>query len=160
MPTDESIDALDARLLRALARTPRATISALAEETGLSRNTVQSRVTRLEERGALTSFERRVDPRALGYRLRAFVTTRVTQNQLGPVAEALRAVPEVLEVSGISGHTDLFVQVVARDADDLYRIAGQVLAIPGVERTDTALVMRDLVDYRIGPLLDRLADER
>ncbi|WP_243794574.1 Lrp/AsnC family transcriptional regulator [Saccharopolyspora gloriosae] len=159
MPTPESVDAVDARLLLAITRTPRATISALAEETGLSRNTVQSRVSRLEERGALSSFERRVDPRALGYPLRAYVTTRVTQAKLGPVADALRAIPEVLEVSGISGHTDLFVQVVARDTDDLYRIAGQVLAIPGVERTDTALVMRDLVDYRLTPLLNRLADE-
>jgi DNA-binding Lrp family transcriptional regulator len=45
------------------------------------------------------------------------------------------------------------VHVVAADADDLYRIAGQILAIPGVERTNTALVMRELADYRITPLL-------
>lgn len=158
MPTPDSVDAVDARLLLAITRTPRATISALAEETGLSRNTVQSRVSRLEERGALSSFERRVDPRALGYPLRAYVTTRVTQSRLTPVSDALRAISEVLEVSGISGHTDLLVQVVARDTDDLYRIAGQVLAIPGVERTDTALVMGDLVDYRLTPLLERRAD--
>ena len=155
----EEIDAVDARLLLELTRSPRATISALAERTGLSRNTVQSRVSRLEGSGALGSYERRVDPRALGYRLRAVVTTRVTQSRLGPVGEELRAIPEGLEVAGTSGGTDLFVQVVARDADDLYRIAGQVLAIPGVERTDTALVMRDLVDYRISPLLERRARE-
>jgi DNA-binding Lrp family transcriptional regulator len=45
------------------------------------------------------------------------------------------------------------VHVVAADADDLYRIARQILAIPGVERTNTALVMRELADYRITPLL-------
>jgi hypothetical protein len=47
--------------------------------------------------------------------------------------------------------------VVAADADDLYRIAGQILAIPGVERTNSALVMRELVSYRIKPLLQRRA---
>ncbi|GAB2678038.1 Lrp/AsnC family transcriptional regulator [Saccharopolyspora gloriosae] len=158
MPSQDGVDGVDARLLLAIAAAPRATISALAEETGLSRNTVQSRVSRLEERGALSSFERRVDPRALGYPLRAFVTIQVTQSRLSTVSEALRAIPEVLEVAGISGGADLFVQVVARDTDDLYRIAGRVLAIPGVERTDTALVMRDLVDYRLTPLLERHAD--
>jgi DNA-binding Lrp family transcriptional regulator len=60
-------------------------------------------------------------------------------------------------VHGLSGPTDLLVHVVATDADELYRIAGQILAIPGVERTNTALVMRELVHYRITPLLRRRA---
>ena len=51
----------------------------------------------------------------------------------------------------------MLVHVVAADADDLYRVAGQILAIPGVERTNTSLVMRRLVDYRITPLLRRSA---
>ena len=61
---------------------------------------------------------------------------------------------------GTSGEVDLLVQVVARDADDLYRIAGQLLATDGVERTSTSLVMRRLVDHRLDPLLQRLAEDR
>ena len=82
----------------------------------------------------------------------------MTQRLLDAVAGALAAVPEVTEVLGVSGEMDLLVQVVARDADDLYRIAGLLLAIDGVERTATSLVMRRLVDYRVDPLLQRLAD--
>lgn len=92
--------------------------------------------------------------------LTAYVTTQVTQRALDSVAEALADIPEVLQVQGISGRTDLFVHVVATDADDLYRIAGRILAVPGVERTETALVMRGLVDYRITPLLRRKAAGR
>ncbi len=61
-------------------------------------------------------------------------------------------------MQGISGPNDLLIQVVATDADDLYRIAGQILAIPDIQRTSTALVMRDLVDYRLTPLLRRAAE--
>ena len=61
---------------------------------------------------------------------------------------------------GTSGEMDLLVQVVARDADDLYRVAGALLAIDGVERTSTSLVMRRLVDHRLDPLLRRLAEDR
>jgi DNA-binding Lrp family transcriptional regulator len=86
------------------------------------------------------------------------VTIRVTQRGLDDVGAALADIPEVLQCHGIAGQTDLLVHVVARDADDLYRIAGQILAIPWVERTDTALVMRELVGYRIEPLLRRLVD--
>ena len=157
MRSAEIVDATDARLLLALTESPRATVLALAERVGLSRNTVQARLAALEARGVLTTFERRIDPAALGYPLSAFVTVQVTQRLLAEVAEALDRIPEVLEVLGISGPTDLIVQVVARDGDDLYRISGQLLATEGVERTSTSLVMRTLVGHRVAPLLERIA---
>jgi DNA-binding Lrp family transcriptional regulator len=153
----DPVDATDARLLLALAESPRATVLALAQRVGLSRNTVQARLATLEARGVLTTFERRIDPAALGYPLTAFVTVQVTQRMLAEVADALDRVPEVVEVLGISGQTDLLVQLVARDADDLYRISGQLLATTGVERTTTSLVMRTLVEHRVAPLLERIA---
>lgn len=155
MTGEAHLDALDVRLLLALSDSPRAPVAALAQRLGLSRNTVQSRLGKLERHGALRSFERRIDPAALGYPLTAVITTRVTQRRLDEVAEALGRIPEVVEVDGLSGDTDLLVRVVATDAEDLYRIAGQVLAAPGVERTSTALVMRELVGHRLGPLLGR-----
>ena len=158
LPSTHRADPVDARLLLALTQDPRATTVALAERLGLSRNTVQARLARLDERGALDSFERRIDPATLGYPLTAYVTIRVTQRGLDDVGAALADIPEVLQCHGIAGQTDLLVHVVARDADDLYRIAGQILAIPWVERTDTALVMRELIGYRIEPLLRRLLD--
>jgi DNA-binding Lrp family transcriptional regulator len=157
MRSQHRIDSTDARLLLALTDQPRATAVALTGQTGLSRNTVQARLGKLEEQGALDSFERQIPPVILGYPLAAYITTRVTQRRLDEVAAALASIPEVLQVDGISGQTDLVVHVVATDADDLYRVAGQILAIPGVERTDTALVMRELVSYRITPLLRRCA---
>jgi DNA-binding Lrp family transcriptional regulator len=151
-----TFDALDARLLSALAATPRATNLALAETAGVSRNTVQARLNRFDERGLLRSFEHRIDPAALGYPLTAFILITVRQQKLDQVGDALARVPEVLEVFGLSGPVDLLARVVATDADDLYRIAGQILATSGVERTETALTMRQMVDYRVGPLLDRI----
>lgn len=151
------VDDIDARILRALTRDPRATVVALADSTGLARNTVHSRLARLEGAGVLESFERRIDPAALGYPLTAFILVAVTQRKLAPIAEALERVPEVVEVHGLSGVTDLLVHIVARDADDLYRIAGQILDIDGVEKTTTGLAMRRLVDYRLTGLLERMS---
>lgn len=158
MPKQTGLDRTDARVLLALAREPRATTIALAQGLGLSRNTVHTRLAALEQRGTLDSFERRIAPATIGYPLTAFVTTRVVQRQLDAVAAALSEIPEVLQIQGISGDADLLVQAVATDADDLYRIAGQILAVPGVERTTTALVMRELLPYRITPLLRRQLD--
>ena len=154
MPNDQQLDTIDARLLLALTEDPRATTIALAGRAGVARNTAQARIARLEH-GALGSFQRRITPAALGYPLTAFITAQVTQRRLDEVAAALAEIPEVLQVHGISGSVDLIIHVVAVNADDLYRVAGQVLAIEGIERTNTALVMRQLVDYRITPLLRR-----
>ncbi|SEB79647.1 Lrp/AsnC family transcriptional regulator [Rhodococcus koreensis] len=158
MPTTTTVDSIDAKILSALTEEPRATVIALADKTGLSRNTVQARLGKLEKQGVLQSFERRIDPGALGYPLTAFILTSVTQRKLTRIADALDDVPEVVEVHGLSGATDLLVHVVARDADDLYRIAGRILDIDGVEQTTTSLVMRKLVDYRVTQLLTSLAN--
>ena len=157
---DRVVDSIDARILQALTDDPRASLASIAETTGLARNTVHSRVTRLERDGVLQSFERRIDPATLGYSLTAFIFVEVTQRKLADIVEALRRIPEVLEVNGLSGVTDLFVQTVARDADDLYRIAGKILDIDGVEKTTTALAMRRLLGYRVEPLVTRLVSTR
>ena len=108
------LDATDARLLLALAEDPRASVMALSQRLGLARNTVQARLTRLEQAGALAPFDRRVLPEALGYRLAAYVTVQVVQRSLAEVSDGLAHIPEVLGVTGLSGVADLLVQVVAR----------------------------------------------
>ncbi|MFC4950574.1 Lrp/AsnC family transcriptional regulator [Pseudonocardia sp. GCM10023141] len=157
MRNADRLDATDARLLLALSESPRASVLALSERLGLSRNTVQARLAGLEARGVLASFERRIDPAALGFPLTAYVMVQVVQRLLDEVAAALGGVPEVLEVQGVSGPSDLLVKVVARDGDDLYRIAGLLLAIEGVERTSTSMVMTTLVEHRVAPLLQQRA---
>ena len=153
------VDATDARILLALGEDPRASVMALSQRLGLARNTVQARLTRLETNGALASLDRRVRPEALGYRLGEYVTVQVVQRSLTEVSRGLSDIPEVLEVIGLSGVADLLVHFVARDADDLWRISEQLLAIPGVQRIDTALALRRFVEHRVSPLLERATGE-
>jgi DNA-binding Lrp family transcriptional regulator len=146
-------DAVDRALLSALAPDPRATVVALADRLGLSRNTVQARMARLEASGAFLSFERSMDPTPLGYPLEAFIAVHVRQKLLGDVVDRIAEIPEVIQAHGLSGSIDLLVRVVCRDARDLFRIDGEILAVDGVERTETSLAMGELIPYRLGPLL-------
>jgi DNA-binding Lrp family transcriptional regulator len=123
----DRLDATDARLLLALAEDPRATVLGLSQRLGLARNTVQARLARLEAGGVLDPFDLRVRPESLGYRLTAYVTVQVVQTSLADVGEGLARIPEV------------------------------VLAIPGVQRTDTNLALRRFVGPRMTPLLERSA---
>ena len=112
MTAEEPLDTLDARLLLALLMRPAHPVIALAQRLGSFRNTVQARLGKTGTgSGALGSFERRIDPAALGYPLSAVITTRVTQRRLEEVAEALSRIPEVVEAEGLSGESDLLVRV-------------------------------------------------
>jgi len=151
------LDATDARILLALSEDARLSGVELAQRLGLSRNTVQSRLARLETGQLLGSTDRRVHHRALGYPLTAFVAARVDQHRLQEIEAALTDVTEVVEVHGIAGGADIMIRVVARDADDLYRIAGVILASPGIERTEVSLSMHEMVPFRTAPLLRQRA---
>lgn len=87
IPADSRVESrVDARILLELAAHPRASAVALADATGIARNTAQTRLARLarlEAGGALGSFGRRVEPAAaLGYPLTAFITALVTPRRV------------------------------------------------------------------------------
>lgn len=151
----QALDGTDTRLLSALAQDPRRTVVALAQKLGLSRNTVQARMSQLEKKHVFLSFERRINPVSLGYPLMAFISVHVQQQKLGELAGKLADIPEILEGYGLTGSADLLLRVVALDAEDLFRINGKILACDGVDRTDTALAMGELIPFRVQPLLAR-----
>ncbi|MFL4473600.1 Lrp/AsnC family transcriptional regulator [Paeniglutamicibacter sp. MACA_103] len=154
----QQLDATDLRILSALCDRPKASAVALATELGLSRNTVQARLVRLEAGGALLPFEQRVNPAALGFGLVSFVHIHVQQRLLARIVEDLKAIPEIVEAHGVTGSADILARVVASGAEELFRVNGQILAIEGVERADTSLSMAELIPHRTTSLMElRLA---
>lgn len=150
-----NLDGTDLRLLGALTQDPRRTVVALAQILGLSRNTVQARMARLEKDQVFLSFDRRINPAAVGYPLAAFIHIHVHQPKLQQITDELARIPEVLEAIGITGQADILARVVSEGAEDLFRVNGKILAIDGVERTDTSLAMHELIPFRMEPLLAR-----
>ncbi|MCC3292692.1 MULTISPECIES: Lrp/AsnC family transcriptional regulator [unclassified Arthrobacter] len=151
----QPLDTTDLRLLLALAEDSTRTAVALAAVLGLSRNTVQARLAGLERKGAFLPFERRISTAALGYPLMAFVHVHVHQPSLARITEDLAGLPEVVEAHGLTGDADILLRVVAADAEDLFRINKQILAVEGVQRCDTNLAMGELIPLRAAPLLRR-----
>lgn len=150
-----TFDSTDRRILVALADDPRSTNVSLADRLGLSRNTVQARLAELDRSGAFLSFERRIDARAAGYPLAAYVTVHVQQQLLAAIVDHLTGIPEIVEAHGLSGSSDLLLRVLARDAEDLFRITGAIQSTEGVVRAETSLDMGELIPFRLRPLLTR-----
>jgi len=66
---------------------------------------------------------------------------------------ALLDIASIIECVATSGENDLLCQVVARDTDDLYEVGQRILRCPGVRRTATSIVLKELIEYRMTPLL-------
>lgn len=148
-----SLDHVDLQLLEALADDHRATVVALADRLRMSRNTVQARMAKLERTGVFRSYERAMSPAALGYTIEAMIQLTVRQADLPRITAELAEIPEVLQVDGISGAIDLLARVAARDTQHLFAIDARILGIDGVERTETSLVMGEVIGFRVRPLL-------
>lgn len=148
------MDALDIALLRLLLEEPRAGMREYARILGVARGTVQSRLTRLERDGVIASHAPRIRPAGLGYPVLAWVNLQLAQGRLDEVADFVERMPEALEAHTIAGgEGDLMCRVVARDNAHLEEVIQQFIKLPGVVRTQTQIVLRERVGYRLLPLV-------
>lgn len=152
--TPRILDGTSRRILAALDRDPRATVGWLADSLDLARGTVQNRIGQLFDGQTLRPHSVTVHPESLGYAMRAMVTAEVDQHRFDDAMVALREIPEIIECAAMSGVDDLLIQIVARDADHIYEVGQQILRCPGIRRTATSLVLRELIEHRVAQLLD------
>ena len=156
LPT--GIDALDARLIRALCDIPRAGVMELARQLGVARGTVQARLDKLQQRGIISGFDPDLDLRAMGYEVLAFVSLEIAQGRLDDVGRHLREIPEVLEIHSVTGAGDLLCRVVARTNDHLQHVIGRILEVRGIDRTTTQIALTEQLRHRVLPLVELAID--
>jgi DNA-binding Lrp family transcriptional regulator len=147
------LDRSDQRLIAAMRKHPRASITNLARMTGLARGTVQTRLSRLEERGAVTGHGPDLSASDIGYSVVAFVTLSINQGGHDALVTRLSSIPEVLEVHVITGSGDLLCRFAAQSNDHLHELIQLVVAMPEVSRTDTQLALSSPVSRTLADLV-------
>lgn len=142
------IDATDRVLLKALQDNARLTTSELAQQTQMSQSPCWRRVKRLEDAGLIAGYHARLDRRALGYGVMAFVTISIEgqdEEHSLDFERAVREIPEVVMCHGVSGPEDFVMLVVARDLDDYSALMQQKLRrLPGVKMMRTSFSLQEV----------------
>ena len=140
------LDDFDKRILDALRADGRLTIVELAERVGLSQTPVRKRVQALEEAGVIDGYAARINRRALGQGVKAFLEVKLDSHRHEHAAtlhEALVNLQQVASLYVISGAADLLLEVSARDLEDYDRfLIDTVLKLPMVKEVRTSFVMR------------------
>lgn len=136
-----SIDELDVRLIGLLRTQPNLPVVEMARRLDAARGTVQARLDRLRGDGVITGFGPDIGAAAVGHGVVAFATLEIAQGKGSQIVDGLRDIPEVLEVHAVTGPGDLHLKVVAKSNDHLHEVLERVLELPGINRTQTQLVL-------------------
>lgn len=148
-----TIDELDVELLRVLERDARTGVVELTTILGVARNTVQSRIKRLEKAGLLAGYRPAFDLAQVGLVVQAHIALETEQGSLTSIIESLVAIPQVLEVHTTTGREDLLVRVATATQPDLQKLIEHVVSFPGVVHSSTSLTLTTPLPYRAVPLL-------
>ena len=151
-----SFDSLDIAVLALIAEEPRSGVREYARRLNVARATVQSRVDKLQRSGVLVSWRPELELAAIGYPILAYVRLNLVQGKLEDTIKGLAEIPEVLEADSVAGQSDLLCRVVAPDNAGLEEVIQRVLALGGVERTVTEVVLSHRLRRDVLPLIKKL----
>ncbi|MCT4655640.1 MAG: Lrp/AsnC family transcriptional regulator [Cohaesibacter sp.] len=134
-------DRLDRELISLLRHDGRAPLSKLADILGVSRGTVQNRLDRLSESGALLGFTVRVREDYELDGIRAIMLIEVVGKSTSQVIRRLRGLPELQALHTTNGAWDLVAEVQAPSLPEFDRVLREVRLIEGVLNSETSILL-------------------
>ena len=141
-----ALDRTDLRLLALLQRAGRASNADLAAQVNLSPSACLRRIQRLESAGVVAGYAARLDPKALGLGLQAFVRVQLEKHGAPGIERFVRAVQdwdEVVACHALTGDMDYLLHVYVRDLEHFSRfLLDRLLDASGVADVNSSFVLR------------------
>jgi Lrp/AsnC family leucine-responsive transcriptional regulator len=138
---------VDRALMAALARDGRASYTELADRVGLSVSAVHQRVRRLEQRGFITGYSARLDARALGLGLTAFVSiTPIEAAQPDDAPARLAHLSAIEACHSVAGVESYILKVRVPSPDALETLLQQIRAAANVTTRTTVVLSTSYED--------------
>lgn len=139
-----SLDQLDRRLIANLREDGRAPISKLASVLGVSRATVQHRLDRLLESGAVLGFTIRAQEDHGADVVRAIMMIEVAGQSTTAVIRGLRGIPELRHLHSTNGKWDIIAEVSAMSLADFDRVLREVRGVDGIANSETSILLSSI----------------
>src|SRR5438270_6913758 len=149
-----AFDPIDYQILDLLQTNAQTTQMDIAAAVGLSQPAVADRVKKLQESGAIVGYVARLDPRAMGNDIRAFIGVRISHpRHHDAFTRRIQQIAEVQECHRVAGLDSYLLKVVSRNTETLDHLISNVLRrIAGVTRTTTTIVLATVKETTAVPL--------
>lgn len=146
-----SLDTIDRRMLQLLRQNGRISNSKLAEAVGLSPSACLRRLHNLETNGTIRGYTAIIDdpgPDDASIVIVQISLDRQTEPVMRHFEAAVRRAVEVRECYLMTGTTDYFLRVEAKNMADYERIHTDVLSrLPGVARIQSSFAIRNVIRH-------------
>ena len=150
------MDAIDARLLSALQRDGRQTVTDLAAAIGLSLTPCARRLARLEAEGVIEGYSARVDQARIGFPVSVFIQVELesqSKDAIDAFESAVRGFERVMECHLMTGTRDILMRVVAADLGDFDRfLEDKLMRVPGIRSMRSSFALRTMVRRQVLPV--------
>ena len=133
------MDTLDQQLIGLLRADARASIATLAHRLGVSRGTVNNRITKLEDSGTIVGYTVRLRPDIEHHEIKAWMSIAVEGNQSRQVIGMLLGEPGVATLHDTNGRWDLLAQIRGANLAELAAVLERVRLIKGIGATETSI---------------------
>lgn len=135
------MDELDTRLVKALQRDGRASVSELAADLGVTRATVKARMDRLRESGEVAGFTVLTRADVVPHPVRGLMMLGIEGRGTEKVMRALAGMVEVQAVHSTNGTWDLIVEIGTETLDALDAVLFRIRRMEGITRSETNLLL-------------------
>ena len=148
----DRIDDLDLKILSELSKDASISVPKLSKKVNINASVVYSRIKRIIKRGLIKKFTVIINDEALGLNVKALTGINMDSKLRDNVLNELFKIPEVREVSEVTGRFDVLVTMNARSLDEMHQlISEKVGRIEGVQKTETFIEMRKTARELIYP---------
>ena len=142
------LDRKDFALLEALQENASQRLEDLARLVGLAPSSVHDRLRRLERGGIIKNWTVKLDAPKLGLGVLAFIGV-TTSRSCSELSEALNNIPAIEESHSVAGERCLLLKVRSADTAGLLELIEKLRQIPGIDRTETTVVLQTQIDRPI-----------
>ncbi len=141
------LDQIDKKILDYLVDNARIPFTEIAKNMDVSAGTIHVRVRKMEEAGIIQGATLIVDYTKLDYHFKAFIGVLLTKSSsTNKVLDALKKMPNVLEISVTSGKYNIFCKIGAKNTEDAKRVIYDIDDIEDVLRTESMIMMDDYLN--------------
>ncbi|KUJ85805.1 AsnC family transcriptional regulator [Ruegeria marisrubri] len=135
------MDELDNQLLSALHRDARASLSELAEQLGVTRTTIRTRLQRLKQSGEIVGFTVTTRQDVAQSPVRGLMMLGIEGRGTERIMSRIAAMPQVRAVHSTNGAWDLIAEIGTQTLEELDEVLFTIRRMEGVTRSETNLLL-------------------
>ncbi|NOJ27391.1 MAG: transcriptional regulator [Nitrososphaera sp.] len=140
------VDDLDVKILSELAKDASISVPKLSKKINVNASVVYSRIKRLVKKNLIKKFTIVINDEAMGFNVKALTGINMDSKLRDNVLNELFKIPEVREVSEVTGRFDILVTMNAHSLDEMHQIISEKIGrIEGIQKTETFIEMRKTV---------------